>query len=190
MTALVKSDGSIKILRMNRETWKSTGWLGGLYFDNKPYTTLIERFTCDDWSLIADVKPPKDWWYEAGTAWRSLPPSTPHDEFVRFTQDAYAKAREGWAEYLRRLQVLYPVFTAIEDAPDGANVPLRMIAAAQPQQQQLLMPPPRTTEYERQQQKTITLTRDQLDEIIALAYGKPLSDDQWLIAIDNFATKA
>ena len=194
ITALVKEDGHIKVLRSNDLTYKSPNWWPG-YVENKAVGDFIDIYAKPGWTLTADVRPPKDWWNEAGTEWRrALPPGASHAEIARICQAAYAKAREGWAEYVRRLQALYPVFTAIEKAPEGANVPFRLVAAATPtvaavvpvletlnhilesaaQPQplpQLLMPPARP--------ETVTLTRDQMNYIYTMASGRAITDDVW-----------
>ncbi len=188
ITALVKEDGRIKVLRSNDLTYKSPNWWPG-YVENKAVADFIDIYTKPDWTLTADVRPPKDWWNEAGRVWRSLPAGMSSEEKWRVADVAYAKAREGWAEYVRRLQALYPVFTTIEKGPVRTN-PLRLVAApmpavpvletlnrilesaAQPQPlPQLLMPPTRP--------ETVTLTRDQMNYIYTVASGRAITDDVW-----------
>lgn len=173
-TALVKAGGNIKMLRVNRETWKSPNWWPG-YFENKPVSDYIAANTKDGWSLTADVKPPKDWWREADAMWRrDLPPGASHEEKVRVIKAAYDKAHEGWTEYVRRLQALYPVFTRIEH---GDNVPLRLIAEQQ-QPASVLETLGRILETA-PQPETITLTRDNLNFIYTMLSGHSMTDDQW-----------
>lgn len=173
ITAFVKANDRLKILRYRNYTWTDQRMADHAgHMENMPVDEFITHFVQAGWTLTADVRPPKDWWNEAGREWRrALPPGAPHAEIVRVTQAAYAKAREGWAEYVRRLQALYPAFTAVEDAPLGTNVPLRLVAPQPQPQPQLLMPPARP--------ETITLTRDQMNQIYSIAYGRNITDDAW-----------
>lgn len=183
ITALVKEDGRIKVLRSNDLTWKSPNWWPG-YVENKAVGDFIGLYTRADWTLTADVRPPKDWWREAGRTWRSVPPGTPYDERIRVMNAAYAKARDSWAEYVCRLQALYPVFTAMEEAPEGTNVPLRLVAPATQQEPQsapvletlnrILGGSTTATTPE-----TVTLTRDQMNQIYTMASGRAITDDVW-----------
>lgn len=216
-TALVADDGTIRILRIDNYTPKSPEWrFNRSVMDGKTVDEFIEGFSSlmPGWTLTADVRPPKDWWTEAGTTWRSLPPGTPRDEVARITQDAFAKAREGWAEYVRRLMARYPVFTEMVEAPNGTNVPWRLqsaepavmppAVAPQPQMPALLMPAPasatpavtpqpvQSTVLETiariLAQPTITLTRQQLNIIVTCISGKSITDDQWTVFHSQFAS--
>lgn len=184
-TALVLEDGRIRILRINEHTPKSPYWqFNRSTLDGKTVDEFISSHATlrPGWTLTADVRPPKDWWNEAGRVWRSLPAGMSLEEKWRVTDAAYAKAREGWAEYVRRLQALYPAFTTMEKAPEGANVPFRLAAVAAPAAAAPVLetlnrilesaPTPATPE-------TITLTRDQMNYIYTVASGHAMSDDVW-----------
>lgn len=209
-TALVTSDGTVRILRIDNYTFKSPEWrFNRSVMDGKTVDEFIEGFSSlmTGWTLTADVRIPTDWFTEAGTTWRSLPPSTPRDEVLRVMNEAFAKAREGWEEYVRRLMARYPVFTEMVKAPDGTNVPWRLQCAEQQPQQQpepqqeptvletlariiaqpvqepqmpaLLMPP---------RAETVTLTRQQLNLIVTCISGKPITDDQWVVFHSQYAS--
>jgi hypothetical protein len=155
------------------------------------------------WTLTADVRIPTDWFTEAGTTWRSLPPGTPQDEVLRVMNEAFAKAREGWAEYVRRLMARYPVFKEMVKAPDGTNVPWRLqttepVTQAQPQPQQeptvletlarIMAQPVQPALLMPLRTETVTLTRQQLNLIVTCISGKSITDDQWAVFHGQYAS--
>lgn len=183
VTILIKRDGRIKTLRDCDRTWKDP--LMHKFWEG----TTTDEFmgTIRAWSgytITADIQPPKGWWRSAGLAYRALPISTPHMEIIRTLNAAYTQANVDWQTFLQQLQGLYPIFTRIERAPEGTNVPLRMIAEiAEPQ---LLMPPRSEPANEivtnvpnMIPQNTITLTREQMDQIYTMASGRALTDAAW-----------
>ncbi len=205
-TALVTSDGTVRILRIDNYTFKSPEWrFNRSVMDGKTVDEFIEGFSSlmTGWTLTADVRIPTDWFTEAGTTWRSLPRDTPRDEVLRVMNEAFAKAREGWAEYVRRLMARYPVFTEMVKAPNGTNVPWRLQCAQpqpqpQPQMPALLMPVPQPVPQPTVLEtlarimtgptlpapETITLTREQMNYIHTMTSGRHLTDDAWAVIKD------
>jgi hypothetical protein len=199
ITALVKNDGCLKLLRYNEFTHKNPemakvpttfhNMTPGEFLGYMELEGIVE-----DATIVADVKPPRAW-FTTRALWTSLGGRLVEGWKEQLTA-ACEKRRNDWRAYLEQLQALYPIFKTIETAPEGTSVPLRMTAPPQPREvpepqpqaerPTLLMPP--STAPQPQAPETITLTRDDMAYIYTMASGRAFTDDVWA-SLKQLATR-
>ena len=186
ITALVKNDGRLRLLRYNEFTWKNSEMakVPTTFHDMTPdqFLSYMEiEDIMEDTTITADVRPQRDFW----PSYRLFKdPIHPQNGLLKF-RAAVEIASKDWCAYMEQLQALYPIFKTIKPASGGMNVPLRMTAPPQPReappalQQPTLLMPPSAVPSAAPNQEAITLTRDDMAYIYTMASGRAFTDDVW-----------